>query len=135
MPAKRFLDTNILIYAFAAEDAKGEIAERALAAGGSISVQVLNEFANVSRRKLGLEWSEIGKRIELVKSLVETPSPLTADIHDAARDFARSRKIEFYDALIVAGALAAKCDLLLSEDFQNGAKFGKLQVLNPFAAP
>ncbi len=132
--ARRFFDTNILVYAFAAGDPKSAVAERLMADGGVLSVQVLNEFANVSRRKLGLEWSEIGERLAVVKELVETPAPVTIDTHEAALDIARARKLGFYDSLIVAAALAAKCDVLLSEDLQHGAKFGKLEIQNPFAA-
>lgn len=134
MSAKPFLDTNILIYAFATGDPRKATAERLLAQGGAISVQVLNEFANVSHRKLGLGWDEIAERIDTVKALVDPPAALTQDIHDAARDIARTRKIAFYDALVVASALTAKCDALLTEDLQAGAKFGTLEVSNPFAA-
>lgn len=52
MPDKAFFDTNILIYAIAANDPRSQHAEELLAAGGAISVQVLNEFASVARRKL-----------------------------------------------------------------------------------
>ncbi len=59
MSAKAFIDTNILIYAFALDDPRSEKAEALLSAGGTISVQVLNEFVNVSRRKLRRDWNEI----------------------------------------------------------------------------
>jgi predicted nucleic acid-binding protein len=135
MSAKTFLDTNILIYAFATGDPRKPTAERLLSKGGTISVQVLNEFANVSHRKLGLGWDEIAKRIDTVKALVDPPAALTQAIHDAARDIARTRKIAFYDALVIASALAANCRVLLTEDFQTGAKFGTLEVRNPLVAP
>ncbi len=135
MNTKPFLDTNILIYAFATGDPRKAEAERLLAQGGAISVQVLNEFASVSHRKLGLKWDEIAKRLETVKALVDAPAPLTEELHDAARAIAAARKIAFYDALVVAAALAAKCGVLLTEDLHPGTKFGALEVRNPFAAP
>ena len=52
MPDSRFFDTNILIYAFAAGDPRNARAEALVAGGGVIGVQVLNEFTNVTRRKL-----------------------------------------------------------------------------------
>ncbi len=58
MNVKRFLDTNILIYAFATDDPRNEVAEDLVAEGGIVSIQVLNEFAKISRHKLGREWSE-----------------------------------------------------------------------------
>jgi predicted nucleic acid-binding protein len=53
MPGERFFDTNVLIYAFAVGDRRSARAEALLAEGGVIGVQVLNEFTNVVRRKLG----------------------------------------------------------------------------------
>jgi predicted nucleic acid-binding protein len=39
----------------------------------------------------------------------------------------------FYDSLIVASALEMKCDVLYSEDLQNGQQIGKqLTIVNPF---
>jgi predicted nucleic acid-binding protein len=135
MSAKPFLDTNVLIYAFAAGDPRQATAAQLLARGGVVSIQVLNEFANVSHRKLTLGWDEIAKRIAVVKALIDPSAPLTEGIHDEAREIARTRKIAFYDALIVAAALAAKCDVLFTEDLQAGATFDTLEVRNPFAAP
>ena len=53
-----FIDTNVLIYGQEA-GAKSETARQVILAGGVISVQVLNEFAAVLRRKFGLEWAAI----------------------------------------------------------------------------
>ena len=133
MAVKPFLDTNILVYAFAAGDWRQPLAEQALSEGGIISVQVLNEFVNVSNRKLGLKWDEIEKRLKIVKALVDEPAPITVVEHDAACKIARTRKVGFHDALIIASAQAAGCDALLSEDMQAGAKFGAVTVRNLFA--
>jgi predicted nucleic acid-binding protein len=46
----RFFDTNVLLYVASGDTAKVERAERLIADGGTISVQVLNEIANVARR-------------------------------------------------------------------------------------
>src|SRR5690606_23711750 len=40
----RFLDTNVLVYLASADRRKADIAERLLADGGTVSVQVLNEL-------------------------------------------------------------------------------------------
>ncbi len=132
MSGKAFLDTNVLIYAFAAGDARQAVAVQLLGQGGAISVQVLNEFASVSRRKLGLGWDEIDKWIETVKSLTDPPASISEAVHDEARRIARTRKIAFYDALIVASAITENCDVLWTEDLQHGSRFGTLQVRNPF---
>ena len=133
MNAKPFLDTNILIYAFA-PGPKGAIAEHLLADGAFVSVQVLNEFANVSRRKLGLSWGDIEDRIQVILALTAAPLPITLERHAEARVIAARRKLAFYDALIVASAIASGAGELLSEDMHDGAKYGTVRVRNPFAA-
>jgi predicted nucleic acid-binding protein len=132
MPAKRFLDTNILIYAFAADDPRSARAESLVADGGVIGVQVLNEFTNVARRKLHWHWDQIEASLAVIDELFGPVAPLTTAIHARGVVLARERELSVYDALIVAAALEAGCQLLLSEDLQHGQKFGTLTVDNPF---
>lgn len=127
-----FFDTNILIYA-QQSGSKGERARALLAKGGKFSVQVLNEFVNVSHRKHGKSFYEIEEAIADMLAVADPPIPLTLDLHVAARVLAAKHGLAFYDALIVAAALEAKCDRLYSEDLQNGRRFGGLLVVNPFA--
>ena len=135
MSAKRrpFLDTNILIYAFAADDPRSDLAEALVAAGGVISVQVLNEFVNVSRRKLGREWADIENAVGVLRDLLDAPIPLTVELHDAAIALARDHGFAFYDALIVAAASQSGCVTLYSEDMQHGQTIDGLTIRNPFA--
>ena len=69
-----FLDTNILTYAQGA-GARSEVTRQMILAGGVISVQVLNEFAAVLRRKFSLEWEMIA---EAIADVVEQRSILFA---------------------------------------------------------
>ena len=57
--AESFFDTNILFYLLSNDAEKADRAERLLASGGVVSVQVLNEFASVASRKLAMTISEI----------------------------------------------------------------------------
>ncbi|MEP6885842.1 MAG: PIN domain-containing protein [Gammaproteobacteria bacterium] len=132
MPAERFFDTNILIYAFAKDEPRGSQAEALIAAGGVIGVQVLNEFTNVTRRKLRWRWSDIERAIKVIEDLLGPARPLTGAIHAQAVVLARDHSLSFYDALIVAAAIDAGCRLLNSEDLQDGQKFGTVTVENPF---
>jgi predicted nucleic acid-binding protein len=132
MPASRFFDTNILIYAFAADDPRSPRAESLISEGGVIGVQVLNEFTNVAQRKLRWHWDQIEASLAVVEELFGPVAPLTAAIHARAVILARERKLSFYDALIVAAAQEAGCQILFSEDLQHGQKFGTLTVENPF---
>jgi predicted nucleic acid-binding protein len=134
MNAKPFLDTNILIYAMAPEDHRNAIARDLIADGGVISVQVLNEFVNVARRKLRRDWTEIEDALGLLRRLLDPPIPLTVDLHELAIVLAREHRLSFYDALIVAAASRANCAILLTEDMQHGKRMGDLTIRNPFLA-
>ncbi len=129
-----FFDTNILVYAFASREPKRDTAQGVLALGGVISVQVVNEFANVLRKKQRQEWSRIEAALAVVESWFETIPPLTLVTHRAAIALARDSGIGIYDALIVTAAIEAGCDRLYSEDLQDGQKFGDCVVVNPFLA-
>jgi predicted nucleic acid-binding protein len=132
MNDKPFLDTNIVVYAFSANDPRSEKAEVLLAAGGVISVQVLNEFVNVSRRRNRRDWHEIEEALRILKILLDPPQPLTIELHEAAIEIARDYRYRFYDSLIIAAALRAECPFLYSEDLQHGQKIGALMISNPF---
>jgi len=60
------------------------------------------------------------------------PLPITLDLNVAARALAETSNLPFRDALIVAAAQEAGCDVLYSEDLQHGRVFGALRVENPF---
>lgn len=126
-----FFDTNVLVYA-QATDMKAVCARAVLAGGGRISVHVLNEFTVVARRMFGRGWREIAEAIEDALAVAGPPLPITHDLNVAARALAETSKLSFYDALIVAAAQEAGCDVLYSEDLQHGRTFGALRVENPF---
>jgi predicted nucleic acid-binding protein len=132
MPGDYFFDTNVLIYAFTSNDRRSARAEGLLAEGGVIGVQVLNEFTNVARRKLSWDWAHVDAALAVITELVEPVRPLTREIHAHALQLARSSALSFYDALIVAAAADARCNILLTEDLQHGRKFGGVTVENPF---
>jgi predicted nucleic acid-binding protein len=126
-----FFDTNILVYAQQA-DGKADRARALFAVGGKLSVQVLNEFTAVARRKQRKDWREIAEAISDVLAVVDPPLALTLDLHTSARALAEEHRLSFYDALIVASAIEAGCDLLYSEDMQPGRTIGGLSIINPF---
>lgn len=134
MSGRGFADTNILIYAVSdpADAAKSEQARAALTATDCISVQVLNEFVNVTRRKLKQDWEAVTAALEAIEAIEMDVVPLTHELHRAARRIARDHRLSIYDAGIIAAALEAECETLWSEDFQAGRRFGGLTVRNPF---
>jgi predicted nucleic acid-binding protein len=131
--AKAFLDTNILLYLLSADTAKADRAEAVVAAGGTISVQVLNEFASVATRKLGMSVAEVRDVLTPIRTLCPV-EPLTIAAHDEALNLMEHHSFSLYDALIVAAATLAGCDRLYSEDMHHGQTVnGRLTIQNPFA--
>jgi predicted nucleic acid-binding protein len=127
-----FFDTNVLLYLIGSDPPKAALAEAMLGRGGTISVQVLNEFANVARRKQSMTWPEIGEALGSIRAICRV-DPLTVDVHDAGLRLARTHGFALYDAMIVASAVLADCDVLYSEDLQHGRRVeGRLTIRNPF---
>jgi predicted nucleic acid-binding protein len=133
MPAKVFFDTNVLIYAVAQDDPRSTQAEELLASGGVLSVQILNEFASVARRRILMSWSDVTEALNAVRVLCPSPIPITIEIHDAALKIAEKHGYNIYDALVVSAALEAGCTTLYSEDLHDGQTIdGQLTIRNPF---
>ena len=133
MPAKVFFDTNVLIYALAGNDPRSERSELLLSSGGIISVQVLNEFVSVARRKLKMSWDEVREALDAIRVLCPSPIPITVQTHESALQISEQYGYEIYDALIIAAGLSAKCGTLFSEDLQDGQKIkGSLTIRNPY---
>jgi predicted nucleic acid-binding protein len=128
-----FLDTNILVYA-QQTGPKATIARDLIAQGGTISVQILNELTNVLRKKDNRSWRDIELVIDDVDNALEPALPLTAATSRAALTLARDHGFAFYDALIVAAAIEAGCDVLYTEDMQHGRSVSGLNIVNPFLA-
>jgi len=130
--AEHFFDTNVLLYLLSGDPTKADRAEEALAAGGVLSVQVLNEFASVASRKLKMSIAEIREALAVIRAICKTV-PLSAETHDVGLQIAERYGLSVYDAMIVAAALLAGCKTLLSEDMQDGQIIeGRLELRNPF---
>jgi predicted nucleic acid-binding protein len=140
MSGRFFLDTNIFVYSFDASSPKKaaqaqKLIRNALETGGGIvSYQVVQEFFNVARRR----FSKPMTSLDAEQYLSTTFRPLLA-VHsspalygEALRIGARL-KLPWYDSLIVASAIEGECEVLYSEDFQDGQQIGSLTLSNPFA--
>lgn len=134
-----FLDTNVFVYTFdataPAKRARARDLVRDALAGreGCISSQVANEFANLALRKFRVPLSPDECRSYF--DAVLEPLCLVAwspDLLRRALELHGQARLSWYDALIVAAALAADCDTLYSEDLQHGQRFGRLTIKDPF---
>ena len=94
-----FLDSKVLVYAFT-DDPRAAAAQALLERGCTISVQGLNEFANVARRKLGHSWDEIRAALAVIRDLCPIVVPIDIDTHEAALRLAERYGFAMFDALI-----------------------------------
>jgi predicted nucleic acid-binding protein len=130
--AGRFVDTNVLLYLASGDPQKADRAEAVLAQGATISVQVLNETANVLRRKMPMSWPDTHVFLDMIKALL-TVEPVTVATHEMGLAVSERYGLSIYDAMIIAAAMMADCDTLLSEEMQDGLVIGdRLRIVNPF---
>jgi len=136
------LDTNILVYAEGvervADDAAKILQSRRLMrrfadtrARTVVAAQALAELHNVlvRRRRLSPSDASMAVRGWIDRADVVATSIATLD---AAFDLASAHGLPIFDALIVAAAVEGRCDLLFSEDFQDGFAWRGVVVTNPF---
>ena len=130
-----FVDTNVLVYIFDDDSPRKQKVARELLDEEAdrivLSTQVLSEFYVTVTRKLARPLST-DRAIEAVDALCDLPIHTlgTEVVRLAVRRSARSQ-VSYWDALIIETALAAGATVLLTEDLQDGQKFGDLRVANP----
>jgi predicted nucleic acid-binding protein len=126
-----FVDTNIVVYAYASGPKSTRAGE--LLQGANISVQVLNEFANVAIRKLGFDAAELAEHVNSIRGRVSTIAIIDEPTHDLAREIVLRHRLGFYDSALLAAALLADCDTFYSEDLHHGLIIeDQLTIRNPF---
>lgn len=127
-----FLDTNVLVYLAQGDVRKAERVEALLAVMPKVSVQVLNELANMLRRKASCTWAEVSRFLATIRELSEV-TPLSVEVHDSGLSIAERYGLSVYDSMIVAAAIASGCQTLWSEDMHHGLVVdGRLEIRNPF---
>jgi len=135
---REFIDTNILVYAFdASAGAKKAAAQKLLErlwedGTGCLSVQVLQEFFVTVTRKVAqpLPVDEVADRIrEIATWKVFTP---TANDVLAAMALQKQAKLQFWDAMVVEAAAELGCDVLWTEDMNDGQRLRGVHIRNPF---
>ncbi len=135
---RAFIDTNVLIY-WVDDSTRADTVEKLLAGDSVISVQVLNEFANVLRRKRAMPLADVKV---LCDTLIDTCEvhDLSVRTHQAALALMAKYSLSLFDANIVAAAILSGCEVLYSEDMQDGLNIrlsapgstSTLSIRNPF---
>jgi len=134
---KIFVDSNVWVYLFSEEDNdKCKIAEQFILENGEIntlviSYQVINEVSRVLVKK-NFSEADIQNVIEMLTKVCIIQD-YSKDIALMASRFRQSYSLAFWDSHIVASAVTAKCDLLASEDMQDGFVIDGMAFWNIFA--
>jgi predicted nucleic acid-binding protein len=139
MSGRFFLDTNIFVYSFDVNSPKKttqstKLIRRAIETGGGIvSYQVVQEFFNVALRRFAKPMScsdaeqYLSTTFRPLLSVHSSPA-----LYGEALRLAARFQLAWYDSLIIASAIEGRCDVLYSEDLQDGQQIGTVTIRNPF---
>jgi len=138
MKDKFFLDTNIVVYSFDSDDSpkkkvSNTLIKEAHRGEGCVSFQVIQEFLNVATRKFvtPLKTEDAQKYLSKVLFPVCEVFP-SEELYYISLEIADRWRYSFYDSMIIAAALEAKCSILYSEDLQENERIYQLDIINPY---
>lgn len=133
MTDKRFVDSNIWLYAFM--DSRSAKRDQALqiidAAGVMLSTQVINEVCSNLLRKASYTELELQQTIANFQARYPILN-VTMDIIRQASELRDHYSFSYWDSVVVATAIQADCSVIYSEDMQHNQRIGKLSIINPF---
>jgi predicted nucleic acid-binding protein len=136
--ARFTLDTNILIYSVDTRDAARQeaaigVMDNAADVNCVLTLQSLSEFYSVVTRK---RIMPVGHAADLVRQWLSlfAAVPVSASAIRTALDHATTGRASYWDALLVATAAEAGCNLVLTEDMADGATLAGIEIHNPFAS-
>ena len=139
MTGRHFIDSNVWIYLMTDDDpAKkkqaGTFVRDLINTGAAIvSWQVINEVCRTLVCKKNKDESFVRLTIELICGSCEIID-FSEHMLEIASDLRAQHSVSFWDSLVIAAALESDCDTLISEDMQDGRKFGRMAVRNIFAS-
>jgi predicted nucleic acid-binding protein len=129
-----FIDSNVLIYTYSEEEIKREKALSIINVNESvISIQVINEFVNVVKKKFNKENDEVLNALEEIAEQFIIWDNFNLDLTKKAINLNEKYKYSYYDSLIIAAALETECSILYTEDLHHNQLIeDKLRIVNPF---
>ena len=143
MPAeatREFVDANILVYAFDTSAGKkhalaGQLLARCWESGvGCLSVQVLQEFFVTVTKKVAhpLSLDEAAERVREL-AMWKVFAPTASDVLGAIA-LQKQSKLNFWDAMVLQAAAESGCDVLWTEDLNDGQLIRGVRIRDPFSA-
>jgi predicted nucleic acid-binding protein len=137
MKDEAFLDSNVLVYFFDERDIRKQniamelINSLTKTRTGQISTQALQEYFNVITKKLKCDKMQVRKDVENYARIFPVHSNRLKDILSAI-DISIRTQFSFYDSLIIAAAKATSCNIVYSEDLNDGQMVDGIKIINPF---
>ena len=135
MNGRIFLDTNIIIYLYSEdENDKRNMAYNFVNSSNCVtSIQVMNEASNIWFRKHNLNKCEISKYLDEIEAVCDDVMLIRRKTINQAVDIKSQYGYSFYDCLMLSSALEANCEVILTEDMQDGQVIeSTLKIVNPF---
>jgi predicted nucleic acid-binding protein len=131
-------DTNVVVYLWDNRspikmEVARSVASLLAARAAPLALQVIGETQSVLLRKLRQPpW----QAAQNARNLLNTYGCFPASAANAAESLTlmAAGRMSYWDALLVTAARDAGCRWLLTEDMQDGARFGALEIVNPFGA-
>ncbi|MDD5343250.1 MAG: PIN domain-containing protein [Smithella sp.] len=134
MSDRPFLDTNVLVYCYSADDyLKRETAMDILNSFSDAltSVHILNEFSNVCIKKAGATPQDVSKMVYEIVEYVNCVRTDPSTVH-AALAIKQAFKLSYYDSFHIATAQQHGSRTFFSEDMQDGMVVKGVRIVNPF---
>jgi len=136
MSVEAFLDANVLLYAcsMAADDRIKKQRAQAimLAAPFALSAQVLQEFVANALRKKSMGITEAGIDAALMLTSEVTVLHVTLPLVLTARQLRRCYQVSHRESTILAAAQELGCEILYTEDLNDGQIYDGVKVVNLF---
>lgn len=131
-----FFDTNVIVYSHydgspPKRDKARALMEEAFSDGtGVVSGQVLGETFVTLTKKIGIDPDAAADEIAKYSGfkVVEISSSIVL----RAIQIKIECQLSYWDSLIIAAAEAASCEIVWSEDLNDGQTYGSVTVKNPF---
>jgi len=138
MTGKYFVDANVFVYMRDPREPRKQalaakwIARLVAEEGGCTSMQILSEYYSVVTRKLARQVSAAKAWEDVRELLAWNPQPIDEALLTRAHEVEERYGTSWWDSMVVAAAQLQDCDILLTEDLQDGMRFGTVTVRNPF---
>ena len=135
---RQFVDTNVVVYMYddrepiKQERARALVRDLSSTGKAAVSIQVLQEFyMTVTRRLVPPLSPDAAFRALTSMAAFRTHSPAVSDV-TAAVDLSITRRISFWDAMLVRSASQLECKVLWTEDLSSGQTIAGVEIRNPF---